>query len=346
MNRTNNTPLTPFELEVIDTVGSIGASLSIAGSGFILASFALISELRKKAAFRMVAFLSIADVLAAISNLLPFPSGDVVCLVQAWMMSIFELASIFWSFCIALTVFLVIVKHKQQRRKWEIGYHIFSWGLPVALAIPPQALSLYGNSGGWCWIASVDPNTGEPSEIGQALRFIQFYGPLWMVLVLNTVMYMFVIRKAAKLWKEAKARARAIEKQTDRPPSRASSDSSDSSMARSTASVELKATSMPQTVKSRGRREWRTIRRLFFYPPILFLTWIFGSINRVYLISPSAPPLFYLTLLHRTFSSLQGFFNFLAYGTSATVRTAIAKAIRGRKNAQKDNRRKEKYVQQ
>ena len=52
--------------------------------------------------------------------------------------------------------------------------------------------------------------------------------------------------------------------------------------------------------------------------------WGFASINRIYE-SIAQSNLFWLTVLQKVFSSLQGLLNAIAYGASASIRTALIK---------------------
>jgi hypothetical protein len=74
-----------------------------------------------------------------------------------------------------------------------------------------------------------------------------------------------------------------------------------------------------------GKRQLKLIKRLKFYPMILIVCWIFGTINRVYLFVAPNDPQAWLTILHVFFGSINGLFNAIVYGISGPVKVLIVK---------------------
>eukprot|EP00164_Ancoracysta_twista_P000108 GFYU01000156.1.p1 GENE.GFYU01000156.1~~GFYU01000156.1.p1 ORF type:complete len:321 (-),score=53.01 GFYU01000156.1:123-1085(-) len=130
----------------------------------------------------------------------------------------------------------------------------------------------------------------EPDRaLGTAWRFVVFYIPLWATIIYNAVVLTKVLVVVNNVYK-----AQEI----------ASADAPD------------------------GReRELQVVRRLAMYPVILTVVWSFGTINRIQNSLDPDNPSFFLTVLHVVFMSLQGFFNFLAYGMTAAVRRHIRAAL-------------------
>mmetsp|Transcript_16753 Transcript_16753/g.40094 ORF Transcript_16753/g.40094 Transcript_16753/m.40094 type:complete len:309 (-) Transcript_16753:159-1085(-) len=172
--------LSEDEIRTVLTVELVVNSLSIIGSSFIIACWIFFPSLRKFA-FTLVLYLSISDVMGGFAALLS-PGDDTcgaTCLFQAYLVSIFGLSSVLWTACIGHCLYRAICHHDVEVQRFEYRYHVFSWGVPLLLALAPQLSNSYGKENGRCWILKDHP----------ALRFIQFYVPLWLVVGYNGAMY-------------------------------------------------------------------------------------------------------------------------------------------------------------
>ena len=139
---------TDKEYEQIRAADTFASVLSFLGSGMIITCYICFSDLRKFA-FKLVFYLSICDVLASISGFIQpvNSSGELncgLCLTQAWILSIFELASVLWTACICHCLYQAVIHRESDVHRFERWYHMLSWGLPLVLAIFPQILGLYG----------------------------------------------------------------------------------------------------------------------------------------------------------------------------------------------------------
>jgi hypothetical protein len=144
------------QITAADTVASV---LSFIGSGMIILCYICFSDLRKFA-FKLVFYLSMADMMASISGFIqPMnKNGDLdcgLCLTQAWILSIFELASVLWTACICHCLYQAVVHRDTDVHRFEPWYHAVSWGLPFFLAALPQSLGLYGEL---LFISRLPPN--------------------------------------------------------------------------------------------------------------------------------------------------------------------------------------------
>ena len=65
----------------------------------------------------------------------------------------FDLATFFWTTCIAFNIFFVFVTDVGHKVKsYEVYYHIASWGVPLIFLIVVFCTDALGDSGNWCWI--------------------------------------------------------------------------------------------------------------------------------------------------------------------------------------------------
>mmetsp|Transcript_26789 Transcript_26789/g.70329 ORF Transcript_26789/g.70329 Transcript_26789/m.70329 type:complete len:333 (-) Transcript_26789:829-1827(-) len=187
---------TDAEITLIRNADIAGSVLSFIGSGVILLCYACFPDLRKFA-FKLIFFISLSDIIVSVGGFLDpgderngnFNCG--VCLTQAWLKSVFELSSVLWTACTCHCLYMVVVHHHADVRRFEFYYHVFSWGVPFVLALIVQFQNLYGFSGGWCWIIPSAPEW----------RFIQFYIPLWMVFVYNFMLYALLFDRIRDLMK-------------------------------------------------------------------------------------------------------------------------------------------------
>jgi hypothetical protein len=141
-------PFSDQEYDQIKAADTVASVLSFLGSGMIILCYLCFSDLRKFA-FKLVFYLSICDLLSSISGFIqPMnQNGDLdcgLCLTQAWILSIFELASVLWTACICHCLYQAVVHRDTDVPRFEPWYHAVSWGLPFVLAALPQVLGLYG----------------------------------------------------------------------------------------------------------------------------------------------------------------------------------------------------------
>ena len=74
------------------------------------------------------------------------------------------------------------------------------------------------------------------------------------------------------------------------------------------------------------RRRLKLIKRLKYYPFILIICWVFGTINRIYNFAEPEDPLLWLTIIHVTLGSINGLFNAIVYGISGPVKYHIIRS--------------------
>jgi hypothetical protein len=269
------------------------SSVSLIGSICILLAYSRYTSLRKFS-FKLVALLSLSDVLNHIADMLGPPPASlaeqrapgatisVACWAQAAGNSIFELSSVLWTGAIAATLYAQVWLGWRQERVEALFPRMLlvCFGAPVILFLLPLVFSgvqVVGPSGApWCWL--------RPEYPGWIFGI--FYVPLWLVMIFNAVIHM---RTSAKL-------------------------------------REL-TTGHTSTDPVTASRLAQVMSRLKYYPFVLLVVWLPASISRLAEAINGGRSIFALVVIQRIFSSSQGFLNFLAYGLSRGVREAIAEDL-------------------
>lgn len=172
----------------------ICASLSIVGCCFILTLCFFFPNLRRLP-FRMIIYLTIADLGSSISFVLPYFKSNYICQVQGFMNSYFPLSSIMWCACISHAIKSAIL-YGTDVKKNVVKYFIIGFFLPSLSFLVLIDIKEYKPALGWCWIYL---NGEFDSEFYKrvAYRFLTFYIPLFVVVA-------FIIYNYLKITKELK----------------------------------------------------------------------------------------------------------------------------------------------
>lgn len=174
---------TPLFLTVVVCV-----CVSLMGSTFIVVIFLCFKDLQG-ITFRLIFYMSIADILNNITYLLP--SYGVTCTIQAVGNTLFPLSSVLWSSVIAYCLRRIVILEDYLLMRYERYYLLYAYGLPLIALIPPAATGMFGYAQGWCWIKA----EGDNYILGSVLRLLCFYVPLWSIILYNLVVYVKIIRK-------------------------------------------------------------------------------------------------------------------------------------------------------
>lgn len=184
----------PDETHLISLTSCGG--LSALGCILIILSAILFKKLHTYA-FRLVTYLSVADLFASLSILyigfiIPGYESEYFCLSQAVIQNYSQLASLLITGVISFSLYQAIVLENTNIIHQEKFLIFFSFFIPAILTPLPFITNSYGNSFGWCWIL-------HESELGIVWMGIEFYGPLVIMLFVNIIFYIRVYRK---LWSE------------------------------------------------------------------------------------------------------------------------------------------------
>ena len=161
-------------------------SLSIIGDIFMAITIISFKDLRTFN-FRMIMYLTLTDLLASIAYLLtPLSKNNhSLCMLQAYLMNFSSLSSLLWTSCIMVALYRLIILEKINEKHIELIFCVISWVVPLVASA--ASINDYGMTGNWCWL---DGNH-------LLLAFLQFYGPLVVVVVFN--IFLCVV-----IWKQLK----------------------------------------------------------------------------------------------------------------------------------------------
>lgn len=259
-------------------------TLTIIGCLTVIASYLRYAKLRTMS-YRLVMFLSVADIGASAPYLLP-SSDHNTCIAQAYLLTAFQLSTVLWTTAIANVLFETITKGNTDFQKRFIAYNIVCWGVPIIMASLPFSTNSYGYSHGWCWIKEFDDNAARAHyDIGVWWRMLTFYLPLWLCIFYNSfVMY----------------RTRIV-------------------ISRIMNGIEKGTSSLR---KEEYMNFARLNRRLGMYPLILVFCWSFSIVNRLYQYSTGGYSPEWLVIAASSTGALQGFLNALIYGSNKIVRVS------------------------
>eukprot|EP01129_Flabellula_baltica_P013303 TRINITY_DN6150_c0_g1_i1.p1 TRINITY_DN6150_c0_g1~~TRINITY_DN6150_c0_g1_i1.p1 ORF type:complete len:327 (+),score=53.19 TRINITY_DN6150_c0_g1_i1:27-983(+) len=206
-----NVNLTSTEQDIIITVRMFICFLSLIGSSVML-SIMIIFKRYTALSRRLVMYMTMAAFGEAVVNL--FTLGlygstealDGFCYVQGILQQFFQIALFMWIAVIALNLYINVVQ-KQFSANYEKVYLIVVGATCVVLTLIP--VLNYGVAGLWCWIAK--------AGAGNALRFICFYVPLYVLITFVIILYIIIAcnltneRKMQEdLTKEQKKKSKAL----------------------------------------------------------------------------------------------------------------------------------------
>ncbi|KAG6362745.1 hypothetical protein INS49_007838 [Diaporthe citri] len=184
------------QIETLNAVERMGATLSLFGITLIFITFALFRRLRT-IPNTFIFFASVANIGACVACLIAYDGiramhGDrqaALCQAQGFLFEWFMQSDPWWSFAMAINVYMVFFMsfNPTTFRQYLWLYCVICYGLPaipsfVFLFLREGRGLVYGDAALWCWISS-DWN---------ALRIYSYYLPIWVCTVLSAVIYFAV----------------------------------------------------------------------------------------------------------------------------------------------------------
>ncbi|XP_041375949.1 G-protein coupled receptor 157-like [Gigantopelta aegis] len=175
MNTTDHPSMKPNQTDIIyAAITGLTAILSMAGSSIIVATYIAYKDCRIFGR-QLLAFLSVADFLTALGNLLGvvwFVWADssvirrsmIYCKFQSALTIFSSIASFLWMVVIAFGLLLSIVLSKARVfESYGKFYHLVCWVLPGLIVTVSLSLDVLGydsdlNQDSWCW---VDPRVSH-----------------------------------------------------------------------------------------------------------------------------------------------------------------------------------------
>ena len=239
---------------------TIGA-ISVLSSIFIL----LLIFLFRRYEFtsqRLILYLVTATLFDALSYALGgfVLTESALCTIDALYLHVVDWGVVVWVCNITVNLFWNVVILRATNRYFEIFYICAGIAVPLFFAGFPFIDSSYGPAGLWCWIVDDD--------VGQILRFLTWYVPLWTII--PGLFFAFLVIIAKLSWELRKW-----------DPYNPSAD----------------------RYRELIRRE---IKPLILYPLVFLLLNIFPTINRIQNAIAKDNPIFALYALHAFSSSLLG----------------------------------------
>ncbi|OWM78335.1 G-protein coupled receptor 1 [Punica granatum] len=177
--------LSLHDREILSALNVGASSLSFVGSGFIVLCYVLFKELRKLS-FKLVFYLALSDMLCSFFSIVGDPSKGFFCYAQGYSTHFFCVASFLWTTVIAFTLHRTVVRHKTDVDDLEAMFHLYVWGISLAMTVVRSIGNDHKHFGAWCWT--------QTGRTGKAVHFITFYAPLWGAILYNGFSYFQVIR--------------------------------------------------------------------------------------------------------------------------------------------------------
>ncbi|KAI3392028.1 hypothetical protein diail_6324 [Diaporthe ilicicola] len=184
------------QINTLNAVERMGATLSLAGIILIFITFALFRRLRT-IPNTFIFFASVANIGACVACLIAYDGiqamnwdrQSALCQAQGFLFEWFMQSDPWWSFAMAVNVYMVFFMsfNPTTFRQYLWLYCVICFGLPaipsfVFLFLREEKGLVYGDAALWCWISS-DWN---------ALRIYSYYLPIWVCTVLSAVIYFAV----------------------------------------------------------------------------------------------------------------------------------------------------------
>lgn len=165
-------------------------SISALSCMFIITIFILAKSLRVYA-FKLVLYLSLLDLAKSLSMIIPTfleDSEDLWCRFQSIAYQCFTIMSFLIALLMAVSLYLCVVSNTENVDKRKLQNLALFLMITGGLTLPQVFLDAYGRANSWCWI----------KKKYFLFRMTSFYGPLWVVNIINLLVYWKVIKSFRK----------------------------------------------------------------------------------------------------------------------------------------------------
>ncbi|KAL2154569.1 hypothetical protein VTH82DRAFT_3245 [Thermothelomyces myriococcoides] len=188
-----NMNLTKQEHHTLEIAERSGASISLISVFAVFVVYGLFPRVRT-VPNTFIFFASVANLGATIAcliglNGLRAGEESALCQAQAFLFEMFMQSDPWWSFAMAVNVFMVFFMayppNNLRKNLWI--YCLICFGIPalpafVCLIYRPNGERIYGDATMWCWI----------SDKHNSLRIYIYYLPIWMCILLSSLIYVAV----------------------------------------------------------------------------------------------------------------------------------------------------------
>ncbi|KAI1310480.1 hypothetical protein F5Y03DRAFT_392416 [Xylaria venustula] len=184
----------PTHIQIIVLFERLGAALSLVAVVCIFVAFAVFKRLRT-VPNTFIMFASVANLGASIACLIGYSgvlagSTSRLCQAQAFMFELFMQSDPWWSFAMAVNVYMVFFFSANPNNLLRYWYAYFAvcYGIPFVPALWLLLVrdgvggNVYGDATIWCWI---DRDWSD-------LRIYTYYLPIWVCIVLSAFIYIAV----------------------------------------------------------------------------------------------------------------------------------------------------------
>ncbi|KAM5347889.1 hypothetical protein ACJ41O_007713 [Fusarium nematophilum] len=186
--------LSPEKIDVLITIERVGAGCSMVAITLVVLTYWAFKKLRTTPNLFLL-FASIANAGASVASMIGYDGLQLgedsgLCQAQAFIFEWFMQSDPWWSFAMAVNVFLVFFFNANPRtfRKYAWLYCVICFGGPMIPAIVllsirghPKGL-LFGDAALWCWIGTD----------WSLVRLYSYYIPIWVCILLSIVIYVAV----------------------------------------------------------------------------------------------------------------------------------------------------------
>ncbi|KAH0430140.1 g-protein coupled receptor [Colletotrichum camelliae] len=187
--------LSQQQIDIVIALERVGASLSLVGVTLIFITYYAFKRLRTVPNL-FILMASIANVGASVACAMGYDglrAGETsaLCQLQGFLLEMFMQSDPWWSFAMAINVFLVFFAgaNPSSFRKHLWVYCLVCFGIPLIPALSLLLLRpdgpddlIYGDSTLWCWINSK----------WSVLRIYTYYIPIWCCIFGSCVIYFAV----------------------------------------------------------------------------------------------------------------------------------------------------------
>ncbi|KAF2964219.1 hypothetical protein GQX73_g9347 [Xylaria multiplex] len=184
----------PTHIEIIVLFERLGAAISLVAVLLIFIAFAVFRRVRS-VPNTFIIFASVANLGASIACLIGYSgvlagSTSRLCQAQAFMFELFMQSDPWWSFAMAVNVYMVFFFSANPNNflRYWYAYFIVCYGIPFVPALwlllvrDGKGQNVYGDATIWCWI---DRDWSD-------LRIYTYYLPIWVCIVLSAFIYVAV----------------------------------------------------------------------------------------------------------------------------------------------------------
>ncbi|KAM3070488.1 hypothetical protein ACMFMG_010311 [Clarireedia jacksonii] len=210
----HNLEVIEYHLRMLPIVARVTSSISACASLLVIVHW-ICSRSSEKPVNRLI-FLAtlgnmVSNVATFVSRAALVDSNGPLCQVQAFLIQWFMPADANWTLAMALNVHFTFTHNwtSEDIRTMEPWYILLCYGIPY---IPAWAFlythnleqgRMYGNATSWCWVS---PKWGE-------WRIYAFYAPVWIIIVVVTILYIISGKRIFNSWRELHDLAKAVEDQ-------------------------------------------------------------------------------------------------------------------------------------